>query len=454
MSSIGADSYDITRIMDESPITRLMMRVSLLCGAVALLVGSDTTSIGAAAPLIVKDFALSQAYLGPVFSAATAGMMFGALSFGPLADRLGRKRMLVVAVIIFSLFTIATALANTFQALLLARFLAGIGLGGAVPCFITLASEYAPRSHRAMITSLIWAAFPLGVILGAFLNAYLLAHYSWHLIFFIGGALPLVVCLMIVIWLPESVRFMLLRKPEAEQTRQLVSRILPMLPRNAQIVTDEKPSTVTPIASLFTDGRAAQTGLIWIAFLAAFGMTATTFYWSPVLLHDHGISLPTASLIVGVGGGIGSLIGAAGAGRLMEAFGATRILGLTFLLATFSTAVLGYAAGSVVLVSLVAIANGTLIAGLSTSGMLSLSATVYPVAMRSTGVGWAMAVGRFGEVMLPLLVAALLSLTGNLGVEVFIILAFVPLLGGLSMLLLGRRGVRQPRTAAVIMQHQ
>ena len=443
MNNVAAVPINITRIIDEGPITRFAVRICLLCAAVALLDGSDTTSIGVAAPLIAKELNLSQANLGPLFSSATFGMMVGALSFGPLADSFGRKRMLVVASVIFGIFTAATAFATTFPALLLVRFLAGIGLGGAAPCFIALASEYAPKARRAMVTSLIWTAFPLGVIIGAVLNAFILTHYTWQLIFLIGGILPLVVCLAILAWLPESLRFMLLKRPDSAQTRVIVSHILPALPPGSRIVADEEDKTAgSPIASLFKNGKSTETLLLWLAFLAAFGMTAATFYWSPVLMNNHGISLPKASLIVGVGGGVGSLIGAAVAGRMMEKFGAAAILATTFLIGTVTVGVLGYAASNLLLVSLVAVANGTLIAGCSTSGMLALSASLYPVAMRSTGVGWAMGVGRFGEVILPLLIALLISVTGHFGSGVFLTVAIVPFLGAISILLLSRMHAR------------
>ena len=443
MNNVATGSINITSFIDEAPITRFVVRICLLCAAVALVDGIDTSSIGAVAPLIAKELDLSQAKLGPIFSSATLGMMIGALSFGPLADRFGRKRMLVVATFIFGVFTAATAFATSFSGLLAVRLLVGIGLGGATPCFIALASEYAPKSRRAMVTSLIWAAFPFGVILGAILNAYILAHSRWQTIFLIGGVLPLIVCLAVLVWLPESLRFMLLRRPEAAQTRVVVSRIPPAMAAGSRIVTDEEDKTAgSPVASLFKHGKATETLLIWFAFLAAFGMTAATFYWSPVLMNNHGVSLPVASLIVGVGGGVGALVGAAVAGRLMEKFGATLILATIFLVSTATVAVLGYAASNLVLVSLVVVANGTLITGCGTSGMLALSASLYPVDMRSTGVGWAMGAGRFGEVVLPLLVALVISVSGSFGGGVFLTAALVPFLAAISILLLSRMHVR------------
>ncbi len=446
------DSVDITKLVDDEPMGGLLVRVVLLCAAVALLDGSNTTSIGVAAPLIANNLGLSLAHLGPIFSSATFGAMLGALSFGPLADYFGRKRMLVIAIIVFGAFTFATARADTFESLLVVRFLAGVGLGGAAPCFIALASEYAPSSHRAMVTGLIWTAFPLGVILGAMLNAYLLAHATWPVIFVIGAGLSAVVCVAVMLWLPESVRFLVLKKPHSAEIRRIVSRIRPALGSATRITAGETGTRETPLKSLFTDGRAIETFLIWVAFMAAFGMTASTFFWSPVLLHNHGVPLADASLIVGVGAGFGSLAGAAAAGFLVEKLGAATTLASTFLLATLSTAALGYSADTPTLLIINVVANGILIAGVSTAGMLAFSAGIYPVAMRSTGVGCAMGVGRFGEVLMPLLIAAMIAITGELGREVFLLLAVAPLLGAIAILSFGWRDMRSRVTAVSVIE--
>ena len=428
------DIVDISKSLDEAPFGKLMIRVGILCGAVALLDGTDTTSIGVAAPLILQNLKLSQPHLGPIFSSALFGAMLGALSFGTLADRFGRKSMLVTATLIFSVFTAATAFADSFQSLLAIRFLLGVGLGGAAPCFIALASEYAPSSHREMVAGLIWTAFPLGVILGAVLNAYILSHARWQAIFLVGGVLPLVICVALVIWLPESLRFLLVRKPGSDKITQLVSQLLPGVPRGARFIASEANTKGPSKTALVFGGRGLETLFLWVSFMAAFGMTAATFFWYPVLLHNHGITLPAASMIVGVGAGVGSLFGAASAGRLMEKFGSTVTLATTFLLATLTTAALGYAALPLVLRVVGVLANGVLLAGISTAGMLALAADLYPTAVRSTGVGWAMGAGRLGEVLMPLLIGVLIAVSGAFGHEVFLTIACAPLLGALSML--------------------
>ena len=445
----AGEVVDIARVLDEAPVGKLMIRVGILCGAVALLDGTDTTSIGVAGPLIVQSLNLSQAHLGPIFSAALFGAMLGALSVGTLADRFGRKSMLLISTLLFGVFTLMTAFADSFQGLLIIRFFLGIGLGGATPCFIALASEYAPKSHREMVAGLIWTAFPLGVILGAILNAYLLSHATWRAIFLIGGALPLIACLAVLLWLPESIRFLLIRKPNSAQIGRLVAQLLPQVPIGARFVASERATSSLATKSLFSEGKTLETLLVWLSFMAAFGMTAGTFFWYPVLLHEHGVSLPAASMIIGVGGGVGSLFGAAGAGRLMEKFGSTTTLGVTFLLATLAVVALSYAAMSLVPLVIDVVVTFVLVAGLSTAGMLAFAASLYPTALRSTGVGWAMGAGRLGEVCMPLLIGVLIEITGEFGGTVFLLLAIAPLLGALSMLVLKWHGVRSQMAGRV-----
>ncbi|WP_428391539.1 MFS transporter [Lichenicoccus sp.] len=437
---------DISKALDEAPVGRLMIQVGILCGAVALLDGTDTTSIGVAAPLILHHLRLSQAHLGPIFSSALFGAMLGALSFGTLADRFGRKSMLVIATLIFGVFTAATAFAGSLQSLLAIRFFLGLGLGGAAPCFIALASEYAPSSHRELVAGLIWTAFPLGVIVGAVLNAYILSHAHWPAIFLVGGVLPLMICVALMIWLPESLRFLLVRRPGSARIRQIVSKQLPLVSSSARLVSGEASTVGPSMRGLSLAGRGLETLFVWISFMAAFGMTAATFFWSPIFLHNHGFTLPAASMIVGVGAGVGSLLGAAGAGRLMEKFGSTATLATTFLLATLTTATLGYASLAPVPMVVDVIANGVLLAGISTAGMLALAADLYPTAMRSTGVGWAMGAGRLGEVLLPLLIGVLIGVSGEFGKEVFLTIACAPFLGALSILGLRWHSLRS-RTA-------
>jgi MFS transporter, AAHS family, 4-hydroxybenzoate transporter len=165
----AAPAFNVSALIDTRPLGALQIRIVVLCTLVALLDGLDLQSIGLAAPGIAADLHIPQPWLSAVFSAALAGLALGAFGFGILADRVGRKAVLIGATACFGVFTICTALVPTFNVLLVFRFLAGLGLGGAMPSFISLTSEYCPRRLRAVIVALLWAGFPLGGFVGGLL---------------------------------------------------------------------------------------------------------------------------------------------------------------------------------------------------------------------------------------------------------------------------------------------
>ncbi len=433
MISQDATAVNVRRLIDDGPMTAFQVRAIVLCALVAFLDGLDSQSIAVAAPIIADAMSLQRAALGPIFSAGVLGAMLGALTFGPLGDWFGRKRVLVAAAVVFGVFTIATAYSGSYALLLATRFLAGIGLGGAVPCYIALSSEYAPQRRRAMVASLIWSAFPLGVSLGSFLNAAILVEFGWQALFLIGGGLPIILALALTIWLPESIRFMIAAASDPARVAAIVARLRPGTPASARYVNDEERVAGAPLAQLLTGGRAARTLLLWVPFFMGFGILGITVLWTPVLMRDHGIPLSQASFVLGVSG-LGSLIGMASAGRLIEAFGARAVLVPGFLLGAVAVGAMGYAAASVPAMAAVLFLVGLLV-GAGASGSLALAALTYPTPMRSTGIGWAMGMGRFGQVLAPLLAAATVA-AGWTGAQLFLLFAFAPVLGALAILAL------------------
>jgi AAHS family 4-hydroxybenzoate transporter-like MFS transporter len=428
-------TINVSRLIDDGFVTQFQALVIGLCSLVAFLDGFDSLSIAVAAPLIADTLGLAKSALGPIFSAALLGAMIGALTFGPLGDRFGRKRILIIAVTVFALFTLMTAHVTSYLTLLGARFAAGLGLGGATPCFIALASEYAPSRRRAMVASLIWAAFPLGGAIGGFLNAYILTRLGWQAIFLVGGIVPLLVAGVLWRWIPESIGFLLASHADQSRIGAIVAKIKPRLPVAALYVGNELPTTGTPLKRLFANGRAISTLLLWVPFFTSFGTLALVVYWMPALLRGHGIALSQSSLVIGVNS-IGALIGMASAGGLIDRFGARRILIPAMLMGASAIGILGFAAASVVSISLVMIVLG-LAVGLSASGSVALASLTYPTAIRSSGVGWAMAMGRFGQVLAPLF-ASTVTAAGWPDTKLFLCAALAPLVGALAISMLAR----------------
>lgn len=425
---------DLPALIDSQPLSRKQIRIIGLCSLVALLDGLDTQSIGVAAPLIAKLFGMEKSQLAPIFSAALIGAAIGALAFGPLADRFGRKPFLVLSAVIFGVFTFLTALCPDFNTLLACRFAAGLGLGGALPCFVAMSSEFAPARLRATVVTITWAAFPLGGMLGGFLNAAVIAHYGWQTIFYIGGVLPIVVALVLAFTLPNSLRQDF--KSEAGQARlaRLVDSMFgSTVAAGTRFYSTEVAPAGMPVKHLFTEGRALGTLLLWVPFFMGFGTLTVVVLWTPTLLGMYGIS-PAATAQVVAFNGLGAAIGMAAAGSLMQRFGVVKTLTPAFLLGALATIALGHEAASVPLASLFTGLVG-LFVGLGVAGAVALASLVYPDAIRSTGAGWAMGMGRIGQTLAPLLAGALLGKQWSVP-DIMLVIGLAPAIAALFILLL------------------
>jgi AAHS family 4-hydroxybenzoate transporter-like MFS transporter len=217
------------------------------------------------------------------------------------------------------------------------------------------------------------------------------------------------------------------------------------VPADARFVSDETRIQGAPLKQLFAEGRAARTILLWVPFFTAFGTLALAVVWTPLLLSDNSISPAQASIVIGVHG-IGALLGMGSAGRLMERFGSAPVLCPVLVLGAIVTATLGYAATSVISMSAALFLIG-LFVGLGASGAIALATLTYPTAIRSSGVGWAMGMGRFGQVLAPLLASALVAASWS-NVQLFLIVGLAPLCGALAILALMASGENARATQA------
>ena len=402
------NEVNVTRLIDSGPLTGFQIATILGCALVNLFDGIDTQSIGVAAPFIADGLGIKLANFGPIFSSALVGATIGAATFGQLADRFGRRTLLLIAAAIIGVFTILTALATSVPMLVAFRILAGLGLGGATPCIISLTAEYAPARLRATLVTLMWSSFPLGGMIGGLMNTYLLVHVGWRAIFFIGGVLPLVLVVVLLVYLPESIKFLVTRRNDNDAVRRIVARLrVRDLPAGSQFVIEEERLAGGTIRHLFTEGRTLGTLFLWVPFFMGFGVLTVVTLWTPTLLKLNGIP-PAATAFVIAFNGLGAFFGQSTAGHLMQRFGIMAVLFPAFLAGTAATVLLGYGASSVALAA-TGIGLVGLFLGLGTAGAIALSALIYPTPIRSTGVGAGMAMGRFGQIVGPLIAGALLG---------------------------------------------
>ena len=426
---------DVASLIDDRPIGATQIRVFILCALVALLDGVDSQAIGVAGPLIAAQLKMPMGAFAPAFSAGLFGAAIGALAFGPVADRVGRKPMLVFATALFGVFTCLTALADSFSVLVIYRFIAGLGLGGATPCFITLSAEYAPRHRRAMLVSLLWAGYPAGNAVGGFTTSYVVSHFPWQMVFYVAGLPSLVLTAALVFAMPESLHFLASQGRLRGRAEAIAGALDPSLVRgNFQLVsrTQAQTKTKVPLLALVTDGRAAGTILLWLILYLGFATTTVIVLQTPTLLRAGGMALSTTGILVGVYS-IFAVCGMAIAGKLVEKFGPALALAPAFSFGAILLAGLGYFASSPLAAAVIMALLGFTVP-LGAAGGIALTAMFYPTVMRSSGVGWAMGWGRFGQVCSPLVIGLLLTLGWPPG-QILAVMAIGPLLAALCVLL-------------------
>ncbi|MGB0221258.1 MAG: MFS transporter [Sinimarinibacterium flocculans] len=398
----------ITELIDSRPLGRLQFEVATLCALVALLDGFDTQVIAYVAPAITEQWGMAPSALGPVFGAGLLGLMAGALIGGPLADRWGRKWTIVVSTLLFGAFALATAWAQTPGQLLALRLLTGLGLGSAMPNLIALTSEYAPARLRTMLVTLMFCGFPLGSILGGVLSALWIPSLGWPSLFLLGGAAPLLLALVLAWRLPESPGFLLLRRAHSRELQRVLDRLDPRRPNDLRSVTaGEPPEPGFPLRELFRGSRTKVTVLLWTAFFMNLLVMYFMVNWLPTLLTLAGYSLSLAILassllnLGGIGGGI--LLA-----TLVRRYGPYLTLGTAFVLVGGIVAALANVTAVPRLTMPAIFLAGAGVVGAQFC-LNALAAETYPTAIRATGVGWALGIGRTGSVTGPLLGGVLLG---------------------------------------------
>jgi MFS transporter, AAHS family, 4-hydroxybenzoate transporter len=411
----ASSSVNIAELIDRRPLGRMQITIIVLCGLVALLDGFDLLAIGVAAPAMTGPLHIAPNQLGAVFSSALFGLMLGAFGLGPIADRYGRRYVLIGATAAFGLFTLFTASAATLQQVLLFRFLAGVGLGGAMPSFISLAAEYTPRSKRQAVVGLLWTGFPLGGVIVGLVATRLINAGGWQSLFYIGGILPLGLSIFLIRELPDSIEFLVMRGAAWPKIRHLLARINPAVDvaSNYQFVSGGEKNRGVPVGQLFSAGRAGGTILLWASYFVTFMLLVTSASWTPTLLQRAGIDGAKSSMAMALFA-LGSVVGTPLAGFLVSRSPARSVLPAALVGSAMTLGAVGQANQSITLV-LIFLGLAGFFLGVASSGLVALAPLLYPTAIRSTGVGWAMGLGRFGSFVGPLAVGLLVNQGWHIG---------------------------------------
>ena len=293
-SSVG-NCLDVQSFINAQPLSRYQWRVVILCFLIVFLDGLDTAAMGFIAPALSQDWGIDRASLGPVMSAALIGMVFGALGSGPLADRFGRKVVLVSAVLVFGGFSLASAYASNVDQLLVLRFLTGLGLGAGMPNATTLLSEYTPERHKSLLVTSMFCGFNLGMAGGGFVSAKLIPMYGWHSLLLIGGVLPLILAVVLLFWLPESARYLVVRNRSVERIRKTLAPIDPAQVAQASSFSVPEQNTVKArnvFAVIFSGTYSTGTLLLWLTYFM--GLVIVYLLTSVYIENEHHFALNLA----------------------------------------------------------------------------------------------------------------------------------------------------------------
>ena len=450
--------------MDGPSAGAVRWQIFALCFLVVLFDGFDTAAIGYIAPSLMQDWGVAKPALAPVLSAALFGLAAGALLSGPMADRWGRRLTLTASVLVFGVACLASAFSPDLQMLTVLRFVTGVGLGAAMPNAVTLMSEFSPPARRAFITNAMFCGFPLGAALGGFLAGWLIPAFGWRSVLQLGGVAPLVLVVALLMWLPESPRYLQVRREREVPRGQEKPRGTGE--RSGQPAPHEGAARAAgaPVAAAVADGSPAGTApgakpagaeqaagvkvaargiglvlsrhyllgslMLWVAYFMGLVVFYALINWMPVLFRESGMDPRTASVVTALfplGG-----VGAVALGWLMDRFNGSGVLALGYAGTALTVWAIGQAMGDHGLLMAVVFVAGVVMNAAQAS-MPALAAGFYPTEGRATGVAWMRGIGRFGGIAGSFLVAALTARQVSLP-DIFAVVA-VPAL--IAMVALG-----------------
>lgn len=392
---------DVEHIIDRNGVGRLQRRVLLICFGVLIVDGIDTTMSGYLGPALIADWGIPKAALGPVVTSGLVGLALGSLIAGPLADRFGRRRVIMCSLIFFGLFSAASALASGVASFSALRVLTGIGLGASMPNAATLVAEYAPRARRGVMMTFMYCGFTLGAAVGGYLTSFLVASVSWRSALVTGGVLPIMLAGVVFLALPESPKFLARHGGRDGELAELLNRIEPgCITGGASaarfVLADDRSGGGAPVRALLSPRFRLGTVTIWVGWLAAFFTVYLMNSWLPILMNDVGFSLiqvATIGFLLQFGGTIGNI----GIGFVMDKAGMHR----TIIVSTICAGVMLLAIAAAPR-SVLAIGASIFVLGIFTNSLAVafpvLAAAFYPTAIRATGTSWATGIARLGAI--------------------------------------------------------
>lgn len=418
-------ALDLNEMLDEGRWSGFQKRLLVLAALAFAVDGLANQVLGLAIPSLIRDWGVSRVAFAPVAALGLIGVALGTAAGGVLGDRTGRRSGLIGSVLLFGVMTAASGGAHGLEQLMWLRFLAGLGIGGAIPNGAALISEFTPTQHRSFAIAAGMVFIPIGGVLAGAIGTYVLPLAGWRGIFLISGILPVILGALFFALLPESPRYLARHPQRHQQLIRLLGRFGHAVDGATIFASEQEHRPRASIAALLGRGMRIDTLALWTAFFFCLLASYTMFSWVPTMLMGQGFTLRATS--VGMTAfNIGGMIGGVSGGWLITRFGSR-------------VAVLGVAAGATVgaialgllpidphhgfsLALAALVIEGFFIGGLN-NGMYCLAAFLYPPFVRATGVGAASAIGRIGAVLSSFTGVLSLRLAGESGYFIAIALA-------------------------------
>ena len=427
--------------LENQRLGGLQLRVAALCTLVQVCDGYDLNSIAWSVPSLIHGWHLAPSMFTIAFLWSSIGIMVGALCAGPIGDRFGRRPLIVVALTVFGLASLFSALADSLTMLTVLRFVTGLGIGGGFSGAAALTGDYAPHRLRATMIMASFTGAPLGGFLGGQIIAVLLPHFGWPVIFVLGGVFPLVLVLALAFWLPESPRF-LATKQTLSPNHRAVLRRLDIAPAPDEVIDVARGN---PVRMLFSEGYALQTVLLWTVFFCSLLNLFLFAYWMPTVLNLIGMS-PAQSVFVSSLRDGGAIFCVLYLGFAIDRFGPERTLAWHYAAGAVFIAAIALLTMPYLLLCVVSMLAGMTIIG-SQTGANGTCGKLYPARMRTSGLGWALGIGRLGGIAAPMLGGYLLAL-GLPPTHIFLSACVFALIAAAATGLLTFRGSRAPTIAS------
>lgn len=415
MSRVPNNKVDVKAFIDDRPMGRMQWLLLGLCFAIVALDGMDVAIMGFLAPSILQEWNVSRAAFGVVMSAAPLGLVIGALLAGPASDRVGRKGVLIGSVLLFGVFTLATAYAGNLTEMAALRLLTGVGLGAAMPNTSTLLAEYVPQRSRSLLIAVMFTGFNLGSGVVGFVAAAMIPSGGWRSVLMLGGALPLLLVPVLLFLLPESARFLVVRQAAADKIGRVLGRVSgAVFAPGTEFFAPEPPvQAKQSIGVLFAKGYSLMTGALWITYFMGLLVIYLLTGWLPTLIKDAGLPISQAATITAmfqIGGTVGAIL----VGWAMDRRTPTRVIGAAYALGAVCILALGVGGALSGWLGVLVTAAGFCMSGAQT-GLNAFAPACYPTRARATGVSWMLGVGRFGSITGSMVGGVLLSLGWGFG---------------------------------------